>query len=104
MTSNYVNSESYSEEEWLNMLFLKSESENSRKAGKTAMNLFDLFCKDQEMTRDEMVQKYCNYLGKDKPDVKSVCMSLNKFIAFLLTFIIREHFMYELMNLKTNMS
>ena len=83
MTSNYVNSESYSEEEWLNMLFLKSESENSRKAGKTAMNLFDLFCKDQEMTRDEMVQKYCNYLGKDRPDVKSVCMSLNKFVAFL---------------------
>ena len=34
------------------MLFLKSESENSRKAGKTAMNLFDLFCKDQEMKLD----------------------------------------------------
>jgi integrase len=47
------------------------------------LRTFDLFCKNQGLQRDEMIEKYSTWFNQDKPDLRSILLSLDKFVQFM---------------------
>jgi|APSaa5957512535_1039671.scaffolds.fasta_scaffold03151_2 integrase len=95
MTSNTVNIETYSDEDW----FESYPKERTRACAKTSINIFTQFC--QHMTglngksKDTMIGQYKTWFKPRKvkdedgdyyypdPDVRSICLSLKKFVKFM---------------------
>ncbi|WP_420545347.1 tyrosine-type recombinase/integrase [Nitrosopumilus sp.] len=75
--------EGFSDEEWLDRLYRKSESENTRMLAGVSLTAFERFCKDQGTTKEELINRFQEWMNQPKPDVRSVCMVLDKFINFL---------------------
>ena len=57
MSTIIVKREEFSEEDWLNAMYRKSESSRTRDVASTSLRTFDLFCKNQGLQRDEMIEK-----------------------------------------------
>jgi len=57
MSKSGMNS-GFSEEDWLNKLERKSDSTRTRKAAKTSLKIFDLFCKSQGLSREQVIKQY----------------------------------------------
>jgi len=82
--------EAYSQEDWLKDVFSSAESERSVKVAEASLKVFDFFCVNQKIAREQLILKYENWLRPDKvdgerpePDVRSICLSLSKFIQFM---------------------
>ena len=75
--------ETFTEQDWLNRMFRKSESKRTKDSAITSLNMFDYFCNDQKVTREQMIDKYQELFNQTKPDIRSICLSLDKFIQFL---------------------
>lgn len=82
--------EQYSEKEWLSGLFTKSDSARTVIVAKTSLKTFDIFCKHQGFSREQIIKKYQKWLKPDRidgerpdSDVRSVCISLSKFTQFM---------------------
>lgn len=78
-----LNLETFTEQDWLNRMYRKSESKRTKDSAITSLNMFDFFCNDQKVTREQMIEKYQELFNQDKPDIRSICLSLDKFIQFL---------------------
>jgi len=82
--------EQYSEKKWLKGLFGKSDSGRTVVVAKTSLKTFDFFCKHQNLTREQMIEKYLTWFKPNKidgerpdPDIRSICISLSKFVEFM---------------------
>lgn len=82
-----VEEEKFSDKEWLDRMFRKSESNGTRCCAKTSLNAFDYFCQKQlglnGQSMPQMIKKYQYWFNQDKSDIRSICMSLDKFVNFL---------------------
>jgi integrase len=80
-------SEEFSDEEWLDRLYDKSESINTRNTARVALKTFDQFCQKQidlnGKSMETMITKYQAWNDQDKPDTRSICLSLSKFVNFM---------------------
>jgi integrase len=85
MTQNNMRIEGYTEEDWLDRMYRKSNSTRTRRLAITSLHSFELFCKHQNMTKQEMITKYQNWYNQPKPDIRSICLSLDKYVKFLDT-------------------
>jgi len=68
----------------------KSESSRTRTVAKTSLKTFDMFCEKQGHTRDEVIGQYQIWFNLKpnpdefvRPDIESICQSLDKFVRFL---------------------
>ena len=68
---------------WLSQKFRSSESKSTLQNAKSSLSMFDYFCNSQKLTRLEMIEKYQALFNQDKPDVRSICLSLDSFVSFL---------------------
>ena len=75
--------ETFTEQDWLNRMYRKSESKRTKDSAITSLNMFDFFCNNQKITREQLIEKYQELFNQDKPDIRSICLSLDKFIQFL---------------------
>ena len=80
----------FSEEDWLNKLERKSNSTRTRITAKASLKTFDLFCKNQKVSRDEIIQQYQIWFNPKpnpdeivRPDIESICLSLDRFVDFM---------------------
>ena len=87
MTIFDMNQEKLSDEYWLDKLFRKSESIRTLNVARTSLSTFDFFYQNEVglngKSKEVMIQKYHDWMNQDKPDVRSVCMSLVKFVNFM---------------------
>lgn len=76
-----------SDEDWINKYYRKSNSDGTVHIARTSLNIFDQFCQKQiglnGKSRDTMIQQYQELFNQDKPDIRSICMSLDKFVGFM---------------------
>ena len=75
--------EKFTEQDWLNRMYRKSESKRTKDSAITSLSMFDLFCKYQNLTKEQVIEKYQELFNQNKPDIRSICLSLDKFIQFL---------------------
>ena len=80
----------FSEENWLNKLERKSASARTRIAAKASLKTFDQFCKNQGVSRDELINQYQIWFNPKpnpdeivRPDIESICLSLDSFVDFM---------------------
>jgi integrase len=78
-----MRSERYSDQDWLERMFRKSESTRTRRLAETSLKSFELFCNYQGITKQQMIEKFQEWFNQPKPDVRSICLSLDKFVKFL---------------------
>jgi len=87
MPSNNVKREKPTDEYWLNKMYRKSESEGTQLIAKTSLSTFEYFCQKETglngKSMPEMIEKYQEWYDQDRPDIQSICMSLDKFIEFM---------------------
>jgi integrase len=83
MRKNAMQTERYSEEDWLERMFRKSESTRTKRIALTSLHAFELFCEYQNQTKEQMISKYQSWYNQAKPDIRSICLSLDKFVKFL---------------------
>jgi len=85
--NNEMKSERFSEEDWLDRMYRKSESNGTRNCAKTSLMIFDYFCQNQvglnSRSTSQMIERYQNWINQDKPDIRSICMSLDKLVSFM---------------------
>jgi len=76
-----------SDEEWAKKYYRKSNSEGTVHIARTSLNIFDQFCQTEiglnGKSRDTMIESYQKLFNQDKPDIRSICMSLDKFVGFM---------------------
>lgn len=75
--------QTFTDQDWLNRIYRKSDSQRSVNAAKTSLTMFDFFSCHQNFTRKQVIEKYQELFNQDKPDVRSICLSLDKFVQFL---------------------
>lgn len=84
MTKNdNLKTETISDEYWLE----RFEKIRTRVSAKTALNIFEQFCEKQTglngKSKDKIITRYQEWINQDKPDIRSICMSLDKFVNFM---------------------
>lgn len=83
MTYNNVKPEKYSDEDWLT----RFENERTQNCAITSLKTFDHFCQKEiglnGKSKDMMIQKYSQWFNQEKPDIRSICLSLDKFVRFM---------------------
>ncbi len=76
-----------SDEDWLNKQFRKSNSRNTRNCALTSIKTFDQFCQYETglngKSKEQMISQYQEWFNQDKPDIRSICLSLDKFVGFM---------------------
>lgn len=78
-----LNLEAFSDQNWLDRMYRKSNSNRTKRVAITSLRVFDLFCEHQNLTKNQMIEKYQELFNQDKPDIRSICLSLDKFVQFL---------------------
>ena len=71
----------FSKKDWLDKMFRKSESYRTEKTARVSLRMFDRFCKNEGLTESQMIELYQTYVKNH--DIRSICLSLDKFIQFL---------------------
>ncbi len=83
MITNDVEQEKFSDEDWLT----RFENNQTQHCALTALNTFDHYCQKQiglnGKSRDTMIAKYQTWYNQDKADIRSICLSLDKFVRFM---------------------
>jgi integrase len=83
MPKKHMKSEGYTEQDWLERMYRKSNSTRTKRIAATSLHTFEIFCKAQNMTKQQMTEKYQYWFNQTKPDIRSICLSLDKFVKFL---------------------
>ncbi|WP_179370830.1 tyrosine-type recombinase/integrase [Nitrosopumilus ureiphilus] len=73
--------ELFTDEDYFSRMFRKSESKRTEHSARVSLKIFDIFCKHQGTTINEMIEMY-QKLSKES-DIRSICLSLDKFVNFL---------------------
>ena len=63
----------FGEQYWLNNLERKSNSSRAQIATKSSLNTFDLFCKNQGVNRDKLMQQYPTWFNP-KPNLDEIVL------------------------------
>ena len=71
----------FSKSDFLNRMYRKSESIRTKNVAKTALKMFELFCKNEGLTETQIITMYQAFVKEG--DIRSVCISLDRFIQFL---------------------
>jgi len=71
--------QTFSKEDWLNRF--SRNSLRTERVAKTSLTMFELFCQNQGVTEEDMISGYQTLLKEG--DIRSVCLSLDRFIQFL---------------------
>ena len=83
MITNVVEQEKFSDEDWL----IRFENKQTQHCALTALNTFDYYCQNQiglnGKSKDTMITKYQTWFNQDKSDIRSICLSLDKFVRFM---------------------
>jgi len=56
MSIDSMKREQYNEKEWLSGLFIKSDSARTVIVAKTSLKTFDIFCKHQGFSREQIIR------------------------------------------------
>jgi len=73
--------EELTKEDWLNRVYRKSNSTRSQRVAKSSLKVFELFCKNDGGDEEDMIKRY-QELAK-LGDIRSICLSLDRFVQFL---------------------
>ena len=73
----------YTEKDWIKRMYRKSESIRTENVAKTSLRMFELFCLYDGLNKDELIKEYVKLFNQTKPDVRSICLSLDKFVQYL---------------------
>jgi len=83
MTENTMKIESYSDEEWLE----RFTPIRTIACAKTSLSVFDQFCQYKNglngKSKNLIIEQYQEWYNLDKPDIRSICLSLDKLIKFM---------------------
>lgn len=71
----------FSKQDFINRVFRRSDSANSERVAKTALKMFDLFCQSEGLIESQLIERY-QVLVKEG-NIRSICLSLDKFVQFL---------------------
>ena len=87
MSESDMDTEQFYDEDWLDRMYRKSKSRGTMLCAKTSLSIFDQFCHYHTGlngdSRNTVISKYKTWMNQDKPDVRSICMSLDKFVSFM---------------------
>ena len=76
-----------SDEDWIKKYYRKSHSEGTVHLARTSLNIFDQFCQNEiglnGTSRDTIIENYQELFNQTKPDIRSICLSLDKFVGFM---------------------
>ncbi len=77
----------YSDEEWVERMFDKSNSYTTKGNAETSLRIFDHFAQKQigknGESKDILISQYQEMFEKTKPDIQGICISLDKFVRFM---------------------
>lgn len=71
----------FAKEDWLSRMERKSDSKRTRRVAQVSLSMFELFCKEQGRTEDEMIVEFQKLFKEG--DIRSICLSLDRFVQFL---------------------
>ncbi len=75
------------DEDWMKKYYRKSNSDGTVHIARTSLNIFDQFCQFEiglnGKSKDTMIENYQKLYNQTKPDIRSICMSLDKFVGFM---------------------
>lgn len=76
-----------SDEDWFKKYYRKSNSEGTVHVAKISLNIFDQFCQSEiglnGESRGIMIKQYQDLFNQERPDIRSICISLDKFVGFM---------------------
>lgn len=73
--------ELFSDEDYFNRVFRKSDSKRSEGLARVSLNAFEVFCKNQGKSKADMIEMYQKLYRES--DIRSICLSLDRFVSFL---------------------
>ena len=77
----------YSDEEWVERMFDKSNSYTTKANAETSLRVFDHFAKQQiglnGESKDTLISQYQEMFAEEKPNIQGICISLDKFVRFM---------------------
>ena len=80
----------YSDVEWVERMFDKSNSYTTKANAETSLRVFDHFAKQQiglnGESKDTLISQYQEMFAQEKPDIQGICISLDKFVRFMSKF------------------
>jgi len=75
--------ENIDDEYWLE----RFDNIHTRRSAQTSLRTFDYFCQNHTglngKAKNEIISRYQTWINQDKPDVRSICLSLDKFVYFM---------------------
>jgi len=76
-----------SDEKWAENYYRKSNSEGTVHIARTSLNIFEQFCQNEidlnGKSKEIMIENYQKLFNQDKPDIRSICISLDRFVEFM---------------------
>jgi len=73
----------FSKQDWLERVYRKSESQSSRDAAETALNVFGSFCIYLNKTEQELINEY--QVLEKAGEIRRLCLSLDRLVQFMNT-------------------
>jgi len=73
----------FSKQDWLERVYRKSESQSSRDAAETALNVFGSFCIYLKKTEQELINEY--QVLEKAGEIRRLCLSLDRLVQFMNT-------------------
>ena len=71
----------FSKDDWLDKMYRMSESARTRQVEASSLSMFQYFCDSEGLREPQMIERY-QALAKEG-DIRSICLSLDKFVQFL---------------------
>jgi len=88
MTKNDYNmTPKYTDEEWLDRMYSKSNSHQTKLNAEVSLRIFDHFAQKQiglnGKSKVTLIRQYQDMFNLDKPDIQGICVSLDKLVRFM---------------------
>jgi len=74
----------YSDSDWVERMYKKSNSWNTKNQAGISLRIFDSFCKKElGVSKEGTVKQYQKWYDQNKSDIQSICISLDRFVQFM---------------------
>tara|TARA_B100000676_G_scaffold283739_1_gene310745 strand:- start:2741 stop:3865 length:1125 start_codon:yes stop_codon:yes gene_type:complete len=73
----------FDENDWIESLYRKSESERTVEVARASLKILDYYCQVRGITRAEFIEKLKENMSENPPNVRVVCLTLNRIVAFM---------------------
>jgi integrase len=85
--NNYYMTPKYTDEEWLERMYSKSNSYQTKLNAEVSLRIFNHFAQKQiglnGKSKQTLIRQYQDMINQDKPDIQGICVSLDKFVGFM---------------------